>query len=384
MFCSFEHVRIAGISACVPPDIVKIDDEAEYYGGSLKKVQRLKKAIGLDKRRICREGVTAADLCRQAAHDLLELTDTGSEEVDALLFLSQTPDYQMPATSCILQDQLGLPTSCAAMDLSQGCSGYVYGLWVASSLVASGSCKNVLLLVGDSFPPRNLKNRVVAPIFGDGGSATLLTREEKTPKMYFDLGTDGAGYECIIKAAGRARRPPSLEPAKDAVLYEEILDGAGNPWQMLQPFMDGKAIFDFSQKVVPPHLRQLMEKTCLGPEDINYLFLHQANKQIVELVAEKAGFAPGMADSTAFSEYGNLACASIPVSICHRLGGTTIENAKMLLSGFGVGLSWASCIASMAGMKIATVSDYRDNDKALTNAEFEDYWHDKFASANKE
>lgn len=384
MFCSFDHVRVAGVSACVPPDSVSIEDEAEYYGGSLKKVLRLKKAIGLGKRRICREGVTAADLCRQAASDLLALASIRPEQIDALLFLSQTPDYQMPATACILQNQLGLPTGCAAMDLSQGCSGYVYGLWAAASLVASGACKNVLLLVGDSFPPRNLKNRVVAPIFGDGGSATLLAWDESAPKMYFDLGTDGSGYECIIKPAGRARRPPSLCPENDAGLYAEITDGAGNPWQMLQPFMDGKAIFDFSQKVVPSHLRQLLAEAGLTEKDIALLFLHQANSQIVELVGEKAGFAAEMADSSAFSEYGNLACASIPVSICHRLGGKGEVSGNMLMSGFGVGLSWASCVAAMNGMKIGPVSDYRDSEKALTNKEFEAYWRKKFASANKE
>lgn len=382
MFCAFSHARIAAVSACVPPDAVSIGDEAEYYGGSLKKVRRLQKAIGVDKRRICREGVTAADLCRQAAADLLREAAIAPHEIDALLFLSQTPDYQMPATACVLQHELGLSTACAAMDLSQGCSGYIYGLWVAASLVASGACRNALLLVGDSLPPRNLNNRVIAPIFGDGGSATLLVRDESAPKMCFELGTDGGGYECIIMPAGLARRPPSLDPAADACLYEEIADGSGNPWQMLQPFMDGKAIFDFSQRVVPPHLRQFLSDAGFTQDQIDYLFLHQANKQIVELVAEKAGFPLSMADSSTFSQYGNMACASIPVSICHRLGGRQNVSGLMLLSGFGVGLSWGSCLARMDGAQILPVTDY--NGKAKSNEEFEAYWREKFANANRE
>lgn len=384
MFCVFKKVRIAAISACVPKNIVHIEDETEYYGGSLKKVQRLKKAIGLNMRRVCPDGVTASDLCRQAALDLFAVTGIDRTEVDALLFLSQTPDYQMPATACILQDSLGLPHSCAAMDLSQGCSGYVYGLWIAASLVASGACRNVLLLVGDAFGPRYNRNRVVAPIFGDGGSATLLTSAKAEEKIYFELGTDGSGHECIIKPAGRARLPFSVAAEPDRVYYEDVADRAGNPWKLSQPFMDGKAVFDFTMRVVPAHLQRFMEKIGIESRDVDCLALHQANRQIVELVAEKAGFPPEAADASSFGLYGNLGCASLPVSICHRLGPTLCVSGRMVLCGFGVGLSWGSCAASMAGMRIAAVSEYAPGASNRTREELIRYWMDKFSRANGE
>lgn len=132
MFCTYSHVRLAAVNAWVPPNEISIMDELEYYGGKRKKVERLRRAIGLNTRRVCPDGVTASDLCFQAASELLDSNGIAREEIEALLFLSQTPDYQMPSTACVLQDRLGLSRECAAIDLSQGCSGYVYGLWMAA------------------------------------------------------------------------------------------------------------------------------------------------------------------------------------------------------------------------------------------------------------
>lgn len=353
-------------------------DELEYYGGNRKKVERLRRAIGLNTRRICPEGVTASDLCLQAADDLLRSNHIRREDIDALLFLSQTPDYQMPATACVLQEKLGLSQECAALDLSQGCSGYVYGLWMAANLIASGACGKLLLLVGDAFPPRNPANRVVSPIFGDSGTATLLQHDPTAPAMSFALGTDGSGFELIAMPAGRARRPLSLDRQKDAELYEDTLDADGNPWRMLQPYMNGRKISDFSLQVVPAHIKDFMARANVRHEDINYLFLHQANGQIVECVTEMAGFPPSMVWSETFSRYGNLACASIPVALCDRLGNSRQESGQMLLCGFGVGLSWGSCLVDMAGLQVGPVSDYRGNVSPTYAADYLRHWQNIF------
>lgn len=378
MFCTFSHVRVAALQACVPPNEISIMDELEYYGGNRKKVERLRRAIGLNTRRVCPEGVTASDLCCQAADELLDSNHIRRDEIDALLFLSQTPDYQMPATACVLQDRLGLSQECAALDLSQGCSGYVYGLWMAASLMASGACKKLLLLVGDAFPPRNPANRVVSPIFGDSGTATLLVHDPSAPDMSFALGTNGSGHELIAMPAGRARRPLSLDRLADAELYEDTLDAEGNPWRMLQPYMNGRKISDFSLQVVPPHIKNFMERARVSHEDITHLFLHQANGQIVECVTEMAGFSPSMIWSETFSRYGNLACASIPVAICDRLGNSRQDSGRMLLCGFGVGLSWASCLVDMAGLQVGPVSDYRGSVSPTYAADYLQHWRNIF------
>lgn len=380
MFCKFSQVRLAAVNACVPPKEISIMDELEYYDGNRKKVERLRKAIGLDARRVCPEGVTASDLCFQAATELLDRNGVRREEIDALLFLSQTPDYQMPATACVLQHRLGLPRECAAMDLSQGCSGYVYGLWMAASLIASHACNKVLLLVGDAFPPRNPANRVVSPIFGDSGTASLLLHDPSATEMSFQLGTDGSGHELIIVPAGRARRPLSLERDKDAELYTDTYDADGNPWRMLQPYMNGRKIFDFSLRVVPAHLKSFMACANVVPEQIDYLFLHQANGQIVECITDKAGFPLSMAWSETFSRYGNQACASIPVAICDRLGAGRQERGQMLLCGFGVGLSWASCLVPAAGLCVGSVTDYQGRPSETYNSDYLTHWRKIFAA----
>ncbi len=374
MFCTFSHVRLAAVNACVPSNEVSIMDELEYYGGNRKKVERLRRAIGLNTRRICPEGVTASDLCFQAASELLDSNGIRRDEIDALLFLSQSPDYQMPATACILQDRLGLSKECAALDLSQGCSGYVYGLWMAASLLSSSACKKVLLLVGDAFPPRNLANRVVSPIFGDCGTASLLLHDPSAAEMSFSLGTDGSGHELIIVPAGRARRPLSLERERDAELYEDMLDPEGNPWRMLQPYMNGRKIFDFSLQVVSAHLKYFMASAKVSPEQVDHLFLHQANGQIIESVTDKAGFPSSKIWSETFSRYGNLACASIPASICDRLGGSRQEHGQMLLCGFGVGLSWASCLVPMVGLNVGPVMDYQGSPSETYTADYLAHW----------
>lgn len=383
MFCTLPHIRLAAVHACIPPCEISILDELEYYGGNRKKVERLRRAIGVDKRRVCPEGVTASDLCFQAASELLESNGVARDEIDALLFLSQTPDYQMPATACVLQHRLGLSQECAALDLSQGCSGYVYGLWMAAGLLASGACGKVLLLVGDAFPPRNPANRVVSPIFGESGTATLLVREASAAPMPFSLGTDGSGAELIALPAGRARRPLSLDSAKDAELYEDVPDADGNPWRMLQPYMNGRKISDFSLQRIPAHIKDFLHRAQVAPEHIDALFLHQANGQIVEYVTELAGFPREMVWSETFSRYGNLACASIPVAMCDRFGKSVHDGEELLLCGFGVGLSWASCLVRAADLHVGAVSEYAGPIPENAAAQYARHWRDIFEGKEK-
>lgn len=346
------HVCLEAVYAAVPEREIRIEDELEHYGGSQKKADRARKIIGTDRRRIAWPGLKTSDLCLAAAGRLLDEREVDRASVDALILVTQSPDFDLPATACRLQEVLGLSRHCAAFDVNQGCSGYVYGLWMAAGLIASGACARILLLAGDaSYVPRPTNNRIIAPIFGDGGSASLLTRATGA-SLAFELGTDGSGYRHIIVPGGRAALPYRREFEENRAFFEDIVDASGTAWRLNEVFMNGSAVFDFTLNVIPEHIKSMLHRHELSPEDIDWLFLHQANKQIVESIAAKAGFALDKAPSVAFSRYGNLSSASIPAALCEQFGQQGGSGrADMLLCGYGVGLSWASCL--IRGQEIA-------------------------------
>ena len=361
MFASVANVRISAVRAVVPSGEIALEDEIAFYGGSAKKIARLRETLGMDKRRVCPADVTASDLCACAAENLLRGNPERRQSVDCLIFVSQMPDWIQPATACELQARLGLSRECAAFDVNQGCAGYVYGLWLSASLIASGAAKTVLLLVGDaqSFS-RDRANRITAPVFGDGGSATLLIRDETAPPLVFDLGTDGRGFENIIIPAGGARIPFVRDQERNEALIRTYHDPAGNPWQMCETYMDGGKVFNFTMDVVPSHLGNLLRRAAVAIADIDLFVFHQANRQIVTSLAMKAGFPLEKVPVASFSRYGNTASASIPIALCDRFGAAPVSGA-MLLCGYGIGLSWASCICRLENVACAPVLDFRED-----------------------
>ena len=181
---------------CVPTLEKWIDDELELFGGKVKQLERLKKTIGLHRRRVVDEQTTASDLCEQAARRLIEQSAVEPSQIDTVICVTQTPDYSQPCNAAVLHGRLGLSKHCAALDVNLGCSGYVYGLWLAHTMIASGGCERVLLLAGDTISRLvNARDRAVAPLFGDGGSATLVERSQSSATTFFSLHTDGKGYE---------------------------------------------------------------------------------------------------------------------------------------------------------------------------------------------
>lgn len=379
-FSTFAHARISGISVVVPKREIRLEDELEYFDGSLKKVERTKKMIGLDRRRVADEGVTAADLCQQAAENLFHGMGTERESIDALIFISQGPDHAIPATACILQHKLGLPQSCAAFDVNQGCTAYTYGLWLGSSLLESGACKRILLLVGEAGARHSdPANRVLTPIFGDCGSATLLEYSANLTSSWFSLGTDGSGAEALMVPAGHARFPLPQDSEAYAAFSKPIYDANNNPWYLNGTYMDGGAIFNFTMTVIPEHLTKLLRYANKGNEDIDYVILHQANKQIASAVAAKAGFPPDKAPTETVARYGNQSGASLPSVICDQLS-EIVRNktSRILLSGYGVGLSWASAILDMDHIWCSGIKDFETPDNLPSPRELEKYWHNKF------
>jgi 3-oxoacyl-[acyl-carrier-protein] synthase-3 len=353
--CSFQAIEIAGMVTCVPPLEKCIDDELALFGGNRKQLERLKKTIGLNKRRVVEPSTTAADLCQAAAQRLLVGTELERDQIDAVICVTQTPDYSQPCNAAVLHGRLGLAKDCAALDVSLGCSGYVYGLWLAHTMIASGGCGRVLLLAGDTISRLvHAQDRAVAPLFGDGGSATLVQHADGGASSHFSLQTDGRGYEHLIVRAGGARCPRSPETGK------AIPDEAGNLRSPENLFMDGAEIFNFSITEEPRSVRELLEHSGTDPDQVDYFVFHQANRYILNNIAKRLKLDTEKVPMQTVERYGNQSSASIPAAICGELA-TQLKaklGHKLLLSGFGVGLSWASALVEMGQLTVCEIIDY--------------------------
>jgi len=345
---TFDQVKISGIATTVPEKEISLEDEAHYYGNDAKKIQRLKKIVGMDKRRVVEGNITASDLCIQSAQTLIRDMDIVIKNIDALIFVVQTPDYLAPATACYIHKQLNLPSQCLAFDVNQGCAGYTYGLWLASTLIAGGGCKNVLLLAGDTWSTKSsVGNRITAPVFGDAGSATLLSFQKNAPPSFYELGINSTGFESIIIPAGGAKIPFSEHADENIDLLKE-LKCANNLTHLHNIHMAGMDVFHFTMNTIPSHIQTLMRYAKVEEKQIDYLVLHQANKQIIQQIALTLNFPLEKVPHNAFSKYGNTTIASIPTAICDELSDQLQENSlTALLSGFGIGLAWASCYVTL-------------------------------------
>ncbi|ASI89228.1 3-oxoacyl-ACP synthase III family protein [Vibrio mediterranei] len=347
---SFGRAIIRGLATVVPPEIKCIDDEVHLYGGNEKQISRIKKAIGLDKRHVVSEGVTSLDLCEAAALKLFGELDIDKSLIDGVIFVTQTPDHFQPSNAAILHGKLGLSNSVAAFDVSLGCSGYVYGLWLAHMMVEAGGCNNVLVLAGDTLSQCvNPQDRSTAPLFGDAGSATLVSATKESSSSYFSLHTDGSGSEHIIQPAGGFRTPYSEET------QQETVDEEGNRRSLNDLYMNGGEVFNFAIKTEPKAIEEILELSGKSMEDVDFLFFHQANQYIISNIVRRIKAPKEKAPSDIVNLYGNQSSASIPCAISHTLGGERGCANDVVLSGFGVGLSWASAVLSLKNAYISEV-----------------------------
>ena len=342
-----EGVRISGVITVIPSGVRRIEDDTRLFGNDSSRISRLKRDIGMDKRHIALKEECTSDLCEQAADFILSELEYDPSSIDGLIVVTQTPDYFQPATSCVLHGKLGLSQDCAALDISLGCSGYVYGLWIASMLVSNGNCRRVLMLVGDTLSRCvSPDDPTVAPMFGDAGSATMIEKSSKNHKMTFVLKSDGKGYDHLIIPAGAFRKKHSAETA----LITKRENGYSRSEEHL--YMNGAEIFAFSIREVPVLIEEVLAATGWNKEDVDYYLLHQANKFISQNIARKLKIPIEKAPYSVFEKYGNQSSASIPATICENLLSIVQnETTKVVLAGFGAGLSWAACTMQLGPMK---------------------------------
>jgi len=337
-------VRIEGLHTTVGAVEKRIDDELDALGGDVAQLERIKKAIGLEKRRIAAPGSTSLDLGQQAVSRLLSELDVEATDCDALIFVTQTPDYFQPCNAAVLHGKLGMGKGAAAFDVNLGCSGYVYGLYLGHLMVAHGGCSKVMLVAADTISRIvNPRDRTVAPLFGDAGSATLLCASEDSSPAYFALHTDGSGWEAIAQPSGAFREPVTEASQK------ENTDAEGNTRARTNLHMNGADVFNFSIREEPIAIREILEYAELDAGQVDAFIFHQANRYIIGNIAKRLKIDPAQAPADTVSRYGNQSSASIPGAICDTQAQRLAEaSLQWVLSGFGVGLSWASAAVQVA------------------------------------
>ena len=331
------NIHIKGIATCVPEHVVEIkniplfhENEAEVFS----------KNTGIFEKHVADEGICASDLCYQAAQNVIEKLAWNKEDIKVLIFVSQTPDYILPATSNLLQHRLGLPNDCFCLDISLGCSGYIYGLSAIANFLQNPQFKKGLLLVGDTISQYTSdEDKSVYPLFGDAGTATAIEFDDSiNSKWSFITGTDGSGENAIKIVSGGSRNKfnaASLEK-------KPIENNATGRRSDVDLILDGMEVFNFAIKTAPKLIDQLISDIQLEKESLDYLFLHQANLFMNETIRKKLKIDASKTPNS-LSKYGNTNGASIPVTISHYFNNENLPKDKeVILCGFGVGLSWGA------------------------------------------
>lgn len=326
---------IKGISYYLPDHI--ITNEALLKDFPEWSVEKVAGKIGVSERHIAAKDQTAADMAVEAAKMLFSDYKINPSEIDFVMLCTQSPDYFLPTSACIIQDKLGIPVSSGAIDFNLGCSGFVYGLAMAKGLILGGIAKNVLLLTSETYSkfihPRDKVNRT---IFGDAAAATLISNQGFAEIMDFCLGTDGSGADKLIVHTGGHRNP---SPKSDL-----SFDETGNPVSSDHLFMDGSDIFNFTLEMVPVLVKETLKNNSTQQSEIDLFIFHQANKYLLNFLRKKIQI-PEEKFYLYLDKVGNTVSSTIPIAIAEALKEKKILNGqKILLAGFGVGYSWGGCV----------------------------------------
>jgi 3-oxoacyl-[acyl-carrier-protein] synthase-3 len=331
-FLDINNVSICGISASAPRTREAV--EAVYKWGG---VDNFLSTTGIRARRKASLEVTASDLCYAAAEKLIEELKWDKSEIDALVFVTQTPDYILPATSPILQSKLGLSKDCYTLDISLGCSGWVYALSAIAALMQNGTIRKGLLLAGDTILKMcSPEDKSTYPLFGDAGTATALVYDPSSAGLKFNLNSDGAGYETIIIRDGGYRNQPTTES------FVQQSHGEGIERSNMNLELDGMNVFSFGISKAPKSVKGLIEKFGIDKESVDLFTFHQANMFMNESIRKKLKIESEKVPYC-MDEFGNTSCASIPLTLVTRRREQLIsKKLNHIACGFGVGLSWGS------------------------------------------
>ena len=331
-----KHVKIVGMSACVPSRIEETIGLPIF--ATRDEAEKVIASTGIARHRVCDEGVTASDLSVKAVEKLLSDMKWDSSSVDCMFYVCTSRDYIAPQTACILQDRLGLRNDCFVMDLPLGCSGWVYGMSVITSMMQTGAFKRGILIAAETNTKnRSMKDRTVRPLFGDAATVTALEYDESWDKpMNFVFGVDGAGASAIMAKYGGMRNPTTVDALREVEIEPGIIRRG------VDMEVKGMDVFGFAIKRPPASLKELVSTFNIDIDTIDYLYLHQANKFIDEKIRKALKVSPEKVPYC-IQDFGNVTSASIPLTMVTQTAGELSSTPKHCIAcGFGVGLAWAS------------------------------------------
>lgn len=338
MKCIFKNVEIKSIATCLPEKVVEMSSYADKFGE--KVVEETIKGSGIERLHEAAVGETTADLCQRAAELIFEKEGIDRNIIDGVVFVSQTGDYFNPATSCVLQGKLGLSKDCVCFDISYGCSGYIYGIFQAATLISSGACNNVLVLAGDTNSKTHEKdNKSSVMVFGDAGSATIVSRGETD--MAFHIMTNGYDFKTVINDWGGFRMNPQNKSPE---------------YKTTEPPMQGDDVFSFIVSVGPKTIKSVLELVGWDKDEVDFYGLHQATKITVDFMRRKLKLAYPERAPFDIMNYGNTGPTTVPMVLTdwpYRAEGIDTSTwHKVVLAAYGVGLSWGSIACDLSKTKI--------------------------------
>lgn len=342
---SIKNVELKGISVCVPKMIVK-NSENTFFDAD--EVAKFSKSTGVYEFRVAEREITTADLGFEATQRLLDEMNVNRDEIDILVFVSQTPDFaNIPNTAPILQDKLKLSKHCITFDIPLGCSGFVYGLSVVSSFLQNQGFRKGLLIFGDTLSKIvNVKDKSTSLLFGDAAGAVLLERNELEKKMIFNLGSDGSGYKAIMIPDGGFRNQFNRDSLIEKNIEKDIIR------TNCDIVLDGMDVFSFGITQAPKTIKELYEFANISNDEVDFAVFHQANLMMNEMISKKMKLE---AEKVPYSleKFGNTSSASIPITMITQLK-SPLEKGKnrLLLCGFGVGLSWGTCYLETENLRV--------------------------------
>lgn len=351
---TFRAKRISGILAVLPRNEVKFEDEMDQYEFPWENSLRLKQIMGYDRHRIAEPGVCVSDLCVFGLESLLDRGLLKKSDIDALILVTQTPDYLMPPTSTIIQGRLGLKQDTLCLDINQGCAGYIIGLIQAFLLLEQDAIKKVVVLNGDILSRKtSSRDRNSYPLIGDGAAVTIVEKEDQVNTIYANIRMDGSRGEALMIPAGGLRIPAT---AATSVLEDA---GDGNLRSKENLVMNGIGIFQFVQTEVPPMVDRLLNFSGEDKDKVDYFMFHQPNRFILEKLADQMQVPRTKLPGNIVERFGNSSGATIPANITFNLGPRLKQDRlRLCLGGFGTGLTWGSMLLTLGGLDFCEMIDY--------------------------
>lgn len=353
MNLKFINKKITGILSILPSNEVLYEDEMGNYNFSVEKSLKLKTVMGFNKKRIVKPGICSSDLCIHGLSYLFDNNKLEKNTIDALILVTQSPDYLMPPTSNIIQGHFDLKRDMICLDINQGCAGYIIGLIQSFMLLEQSAINKVVLLNADVLSPKvSKRDRNSNPLIGDGASITIIEKTNDGSEIYCNVKMDGGGALALQIPAGGARMPSTPETAM------MVEDTSGNFRSKDHLVMKGDEVFNFVQMEVPPMIESLLSAAKVIRDDVDYFMFHQPNRFMLHKLADKIGIPRDKMPSNIVENFGNSSGVSIPTAITYNLNAKLKDKKnKICLAGFGVGLTWASMLLDIGPLQFCEISE---------------------------